>query len=77
VRTLLFVGQDAIDPVGLIVVGRRPCEPYNCPTSLNFEVRSHFKRKKPPLLHQTSLFGAIGPLQELDMLNELLGFGQP
>jgi hypothetical protein len=40
--------KDAIGPVGLIVVGRRPCEPQNYLTSLNLGGGSHFKRESHP-----------------------------
>jgi hypothetical protein len=40
--------QNAIGPVGPIVVGQRPCEPQNYPTSLNLGGGSHFKRESHP-----------------------------
>jgi hypothetical protein len=45
---LLPVGKDAIGLVGPIVVGRRPCEPQNYPTSINLGGGSHFKRESHP-----------------------------
>jgi hypothetical protein len=45
---LLPVGKDAIAQVGLIVVGRRLCEPQNYPTSLNLGGGNHLKMESHP-----------------------------
>jgi hypothetical protein len=82
---LLPVGKDAIGPVGPIVVGRRPCEPQNYPTSLNLGGGRHFKRESHPSPIGLVFWGQLGlSLSWVCLMNcwapgnpNLLGLGQP